>query len=647
MLTGCSTVRSSHAEMVALTKQKAAAKEAANLPVIVEVQAPSATPVSAGAERTEKRKASEPPAIFPIVDLDLTETSGGDASADVVLTKGEVVVPAAGSKAVTKAVTAALATEESSDGPLLVTSYPTPAKPKPLPSSVVENTGAPSPKTQAVPGLEDLTAESVAADCDACTPDEMVEAPQVILFDEHGNQITLASDTAPAGHVTITPADADQAENKKKLEATKRSDPPAPLPFSSTSAKVTEDELLEAPIGTTESEYSPPPAERVEVAEVIAPVRIVGVYGVGPDREGIADNFSTRIGGSYYEIDQSASAGVTGILEGSGQIHESPFFVHGGVASELINNEWPVGFTLGMSRLATIEGGRVVRPWIFSVAYDGYFDSTFFQTNDTVYLDQIRGLVGYAVKPWLDVGVWGAKGLRSDFGIRSQNGALFNITGRFADRVAGYSAFDLWNCLVILSGGWEEGPGTYFGEGDIWIPLTRGCNLFGGAGFSDSGALDAICGLEFKFGHDKHPWLRHLLTKHHKSYGDGYDPCNPCDALACCSDMVCCGPRYRGGWANDPYRGALRVITPSRMRRMFEDPAPRLLPPVVAEEPPVVIPPPVVINQPPPEDPGNGSVDPQTPDCGCEPGHPSRNLYRPRRDSRLSDWLSQHQTTTP
>jgi hypothetical protein len=384
------------------------------------------------------------------------------------------------------------------------------------------------------------------------------------------------------------------------------------------------------------------------------------VYGVGEDQEGLADNFSTRIGGTYYQIEESSSGGVASFLEGSGQIHSTPFFIHGGVAGELINNEWPVGFSIGMSRLATIENGRVVRPWIFSVAYDGYFDTGFFHTNDTVYLDQIRGLVGYAIKPCLDIGVWGAKGLNSDFGIRSQNGALFNITGRFADRVAGYAAFDLWNCLFILSGGWEEGPGTYFGEGDVWIPLTRGCNFFGGAGFSDSGAVDAIGGLEFKFGHDKHPWLKHLKSKHRAAYasaGGCYNPCDPCATDACnpcCEEVVCCycdpcTPRYRGGWANDPYRGALRVISPSRMRRMFEDPTPRLLPPVVtAAAPP---PPPVITTEPPPppviEDPGNVNIDPQHPDNDCEPGHPSRNLYRPTRDSRLAQWLSQHQNSSP
>lgn len=528
----------------------------------------------------------------------------------------------------------------------------------------------PLPEIEGVQAVE--ASEPPINSSEAAAPSRPVRPPtwEGVLADDELN-IDMGDGTEWVGHVTITPS--EKGEKSAEHQTDKPYEPmPAPLPELMDENKsapgsipapatpptppapppppaelktndavkdLARETLVPVPAGTATA----PPVTNMHVAQKPAAVRIMGVYGVNEDRPGIADNISTRIGATYYQVDDDSAAGVVGILEGSEQFWSSPFFLHGGVAGEYIKEEWPVAFSIGISRLATIEGGRVTRPWIFSVAYDGYFDSTFFQTNDDVYLDQVRGLVGYAIKPWIDIGVWGAKGMRSDFGIRNQNGALFNVTGRFADRVAGYAAFDTrWNALFICSAGWEDGPGTAFTETDVWIPLTRACNLFGGVGYSNSGALDAICGLEFKFGQGRHHWWKHKSGHD----GDAYARASSCDPCGVACDPCACDPcakRYRGGWANHPYRGALRVVTPSRMRRMLDDPNPRIIGGVIP--PGAVVAPPGGNTTPP----GGVNVDPQKPNCGCgnDKDYPSRRQYLPERDSRLAQWLRDHNQPVP
>jgi hypothetical protein len=368
-------------------------------------------------------------------------------------------------------------------------------------------------------------------------------------------------------------------------------------------------------------------------------------YGVGPDMPGWRDNLSTRFGFTYYSVDNTSTAGGTVILESSRQIANSNHFLHAGIGTEYLDGGWPIGYSVGFSRLAVIDGERVTRPLILAFTYDGYFDAEFLASDDAVYLDQFRVLTGLAVRPRLDVGVWAALGLQSDNGKVVRPEGTWTVTGRLADRIAAYAAFDLApRTHLIWSAGWEEDPGRFFTEGDLFVPLTGRVNLFGGVGYSDSGSYDFTTGLEVALGGRK---ARGVFDRLATAFTGGDDDCNQCSTE--------CGRAYRGGWTGGVYRGALRTIVPSRMRRMLADPSWDLTaapapPPVPGPtvEPPAPTPDPTPNPDPdpapnPPPDPGPGAEPPPVPEPTDE--CPERWRDRLTRPSRLSEWLDGHTTT--
>jgi hypothetical protein len=298
------------------------------------------------------------------------------------------------------------------------------------------------------------------------------------------------------------------------------------------------------------------------------PIRTMGMQGASPDAPGFLDNFSVRIGGSGYNIDNDTSAGFLTALDASGQLFNSNFFWHGGVAGQSLQNDWPISGSAGVSRLAKIEGGRVVRPIILSAAYDGYFDNGFVgQGNEgDGYLGQVRALAGWALRPWVDVGVWGSFSSSDiDKTLLATNDAGATVTvhqrTRRTDRVAGYAAVDVPKLggTWITSMGFQQGDAKGFAESDLFIPVVNWLNFWGGAGYSTNGNVDCAVGLEFV--------PAGFAGRRHGVGGGGgkADGCSDACSSVCEGDV-----RYRGGYANGVYRGALRVETPARVRRTTE-----------------------------------------------------------------------------
>ena len=352
-----------------------------------------------------------------------------------------------------------------------------------------------------------------------------------------------------------------------------------------------ESEVVETPIEMVGDEYPLPPdplAPNAFAVPMTAPMPFETVQaspatdqgpvwtdpftgpGVSADQPGLADNISARGGLSYFTNDNSTSIGMTGILETTHQLGDLPWFAFAGSGVSYFDGEWPWVFTLGLSKLAVIEGDEVVNPWIVAVSYDGYADSRFFGTEDIVYIDQIRMMMGLALNPHLDVGVWSAIGLRSDEGQIPVAGGRFVVPARFADRVAAYASIDtgFHDAHLIYSAGWQEGQGVdFFTEADLWVPFTESTNAYVQVGYDGTGSWDATVGLEFKLP------AKHRRVARRDRQCCAAACCDPC-AEACCD--ACCRPtrRYRGGWANDTYRGALRLPDPARFRRYLRNSAP-------------------------------------------------------------------------
>lgn len=373
-------------------------------------------------------------------------------------------------------------------------------------------------------------------------------------------------------------------------------------------------------------------------------------FGVSADQCGHDDNISARIGGTLSSIrDYTTYGGGIGILEGTKQWKDSNFFGHAGVAAEWIEDHWPVAFTIGGSRLARIRGEEVCDPWIFSATYDGYWDDSIFGTGNELYADQIRLLVGFALRPRWDVGAWGAIGFNRDHSeitipVAGATPAIFSATRYFNDRVAGYSSFDLNDrgTMAITSVGYEATNSRVFFEVDGFHPIRENLNLFAGLGYTEGGAYDGVIGFEI---------LNGGATKQRRpcAVGDGWAGCK-------CEPVVDCGDRYRGGWANGTYRSALRVLTPSRARRYLANEygllqAPLAPPVAVAPIPgapapapapaPVPVPVPVPVPGPRPQPSPEPTPTPEPQTDPCPPRLPGHTIV----EGRLSQWLSEYAKT--
>lgn len=285
----------------------------------------------------------------------------------------------------------------------------------------------------------------------------------------------------------------------------------------------------------------------------------VGGYGVNSEDHGLLDNISGRVGGSYLNSPFFDGGGGVAILESSKQLFGSSIFLQAGGAVEFINGRTPSAFTAGLSKLARIEGDRVTKPLVASFAYDGYYDDGFMvPARQDAYLDQFRVLGGWAIRPWLDFGAWGSISNMTDtFAVANPAGTTLVTTG-FANRAAGYVGFDLrdFNLFGMQSIGWQESPGGFFSQSDFWVPITQYMNFWFGVGYVTQGWTNVLAGLEFipvGFVSERY----RLWSKSQGSAGG--DSCS--DVCA----NVCEAPRYRGGWANGVYRGALRVQTPSQL----------------------------------------------------------------------------------
>lgn len=390
-----------------------------------------------------------------------------------------------------------------------------------------------------------------------------VNAPEIIQThaiqedQEFAAVVTADAETKP-GKLRISPAETNKAMKPIADEANLA--PPANSAEGPTVPVPTEPGIAADMIG--------PEAESFNIVGGGSMARLGIPYGVGPDEPGLLDNVSGRIGGAFYNLDEQSGGGFLGIVEGSYQPFQShAWFLQGGVAGQGLAGSWPVSSMIGVSKLAVIEGGRVVKPLILSYGYDSYYDDEFRNLQDHAYLDQHRFLAGWAIHPMIDVGGWGAISGSKKTQIQNIGGnQLAFMQTSFADRAAGYVAVNVpkFNVFNITSAGWQDGGSNYFVESDTWIPLVRSINLWGGVGYSGNNLWDGAVGFEF---------VPSALGKR----GRAMACCDPCDP---CCDPCCVPTQYRGGWANGNgnYRGALRVLTPARARRSMMTTADPILP---------------------------------------------------------------------
>ncbi len=294
-----------------------------------------------------------------------------------------------------------------------------------------------------------------------------------------------------------------------------------------------------------------------------------GQFGVTKGDCGLWDNIVSRVGGAYFDTGTFDAAGAVETLEFSKLLFDTGWSMHGGVAVGQFDGQNPASLSIGFSKLARIEDGCVTRPLVLGVSYDGYYDDEFFGANQTLYVDQLRVLMGWAFSERMDAGVWAAFGVSDDNAVFTQGTNILSMNGSFSDRAAGYLSYDLTpGTHTMLSVGWQEEPGNFFTQLDLYQRVWRNVNAFASFGYADgnNGMWSVFAGLEF------HPLAALRNTGR---------------ALACHGNAGCdlggnnytqaCGTRFRGGQAFGNYRGALRLIDPATLRRMLNNPNPTII----------------------------------------------------------------------
>ena len=394
-----------------------------------------------------------------------------------------------------------------------------------------------------------------------------------------------------------------------------------------------EDASTSSPVPPISEIMETPINQKVVVTEPLA-------AGVGPDQPGKWDNWIGRLGASYYKSQLTGPQwGFLSTAESTHQFHDSNWFAHGGVAGVAYDGHTPLGYSVGVSHLARLVGNKVDDPWVLALAYDGFYDNHFLGiTNNGVYLDQMRGMLGYAVCSRLDVGVWAAGGITR--GTVNLPTTPFTSAGPYSvyagTRVAGYAAWNFFQTGIfnITSVGWQDNKtGNFFMQSDAYLPLTGAINAFVGGGYGNSygGSSNFNCGLEFTWG--RTCVARYLARTY---YGKQLPKVGmmPSDTMACgtyCTEIDPCCVRYRGGWANDTYRSAFRVMSPSQFAGQINlkqlDPG---VPAATSQGNPVVVPNPGTS--------GTGTTGGGTTYC---PPNTTRIQGRPVRQSNLSEYLAE------
>ena len=477
------------------------------------------------------------------------------------------------------------------------------------------------PQQQEVPLLEQApaTTEATAPTGDA------VEAESLSRMQERMNNIFLVSATLPG----------DSVPGEVNL------DPITSIPSNSVDVQVEEEA---APIVESETTTSamPPISEVMETSIDQKPIIMEPLAaGVGPDARGFFDNSISRLGASYYNSDLTGPQwGFLSTGETTHQIHNSSWFMHGGVAGVAYDGHTPIGYSIGISHLARLVGNKVDNPWVLALAYDGYYDNHFMGiTNDGAYVDQMRGMLGYAICPRWDVGVWAGGGLSQATVALPVNpfGPAGNYNINSGTRVAGYTAWNFFQTGIfnITSVGWQNNQtGNFFMQSDAYIPLTGAVNAFVGGGYGNNfgGSTNLNFGLEFTWGRTcvARYIARHCKGRELPKVGMMASDTMPRGSFCRVIDPCCV--RYRGGWANDTYRSAFRVNTPAQFASQIDmKRIPNPVPPGGIQGGPVIVP-----------DPGTsgGTTD-------CPPltnpleTRPIRVEGRPTRTSNLSQYLTQ------
>jgi hypothetical protein len=420
-------------------------------------------------------------------------------------------------------------------------------------------------------------------------------------------------------------------------------DPVSSIPTNSVDVEVEEEAApaVESEATTTTSEM-PPISDVMETSIndkqiIVEPL----AAGVGPDAPGVWDNWISRLGAAYFNNDITGSQwGFLSTGESTQQIYNSRWFMHGGVAGIAYDGHTPVAYSVGLSHLARIVGNKVTNPWIAAIAYDGYYDNNFLGiTDEGAYVDQLRGMLGYAICPRVDVGVWAGGSLsKSKVAMPATSlGPAGQYYVNSGARVAGYAAWNFFQTGMynITSVGWQDNStGNFFMQSDAYIPLTGAVNAFVGGGYGNNygGSMNFNVGLEYTWGRT---CVARYLARKCKGKELPKVGMMPSDSLACgtfCRQIDPCCVKYRGGWANDTYRSAFRVMTPAQFQGQFK-----------LQGVPVPLPQGGSQGEPVPNPGGSGGETPED----CPPltnpleTRPIRVTGRPTRSSNLSQYLNQ------
>jgi hypothetical protein len=216
-----------------------------------------------------------------------------------------------------------------------------------------------------------------------------------------------------------------------------------------------------------------------------------------------------RVGGSYYDVPGESRMGFAYGVDLAAHVWDD-WGIVGSINGNYIDDGTQLSGSIGAVKLPNANGDRWIDPFSFSIYFDQFTDTRIDTISGSLYLNQIRLQLGYALSECLEVGAIYSEPTNEETDINllflnfpnslpvaGRANTSRNIGGYLSGRVKQVQ----WSALA----GYRDSPGTLVLAGNLRRPLNDRFALFAGGSFEERRAnWGAVFGVELSFGPRQH-----------------------------------------------------------------------------------------------------------------------------------------------